>query len=295
MRVIENDILKVAVADHGAELCSVYDKEADFERIWDANPAVWNRHAPILFPFVGKVRNGEYRIGDKTYAMKTQHGFARDMEYVCVNVAKDSITHKVCATEDTLKIYPYDFELTITHRLDAENPRLLHVDWEVKNNSEEEMVYSIGAHPGFALPIVDYKERENYYLMFPNKEELTYVGASLTSGLGLPNDKKKLPLEDGFVKYYDDIYATFIFDYQNIDVVGIARPDKTPYVTVNCAGFPLLGIWTSPDGGNYICLEPWYGRADDEGFTGTIDEKPGVLTLAPGGVETITYSMEFHK
>ena len=85
MRIIENDILKVAIADHGAELSSVYDKEADFERVWDANPAVWNRHAPILFPFVGKVKDGVYRIGEKTYEMKTQHGFARDMEFTCLN------------------------------------------------------------------------------------------------------------------------------------------------------------------------------------------------------------------
>lgn len=295
MRMIENEILKVAVADHGAELSSVYDKAEGVERLWNADPAVWNRHAPILFPFVGKVRNGEYRIGDQTYEMKTQHGFARDMEFACIEATDTSMTHKVCATPDTLKIYPFDFELSITHRFDEENPRMLHVDWEIKNNSAEEMIYSIGAHPGFSLPVEDYKERENYYLEFPGKNKLIYCGASLTSGLGLPDEKKQLPLEDGFVKYYDDIYATFIFDYQNIDVVRIARPDKTPYVTVNCAGFPLLGIWTSPDGGNYICLEPWYGRADDEGFEGTIDEKIGVLKLAPGGVEKITYSMEFHK
>ena len=295
MRILENDILKVAIADHGAELSSVFDKEENVERLWDANPAVWNRHAPILFPFVGKVKDGIYRIGEKEYEMKTQHGFARDMEFECVSETATSVTHKVVATEETLKIYPFDFELFITHRLDPENPRILHVDWAVKNNSNEQMIYSIGAHPGFALPIDDYMERENYYLEFPGKEKLTYCGASLTSGLGLPDEKKELPLEDGFVKYYDDIYATFIFDYQDIDVVRIARPDKTPYVTVNCAGFPLLGIWTSPDGGNYICLEPWYGRADDEGFTGTIDEKIGVQKLAAGAVDKMTYSMEFHK
>lgn len=295
MRIIENEILKVAVADHGAELSHVYDKEADFERIWDANPKVWNRHAPILFPFVGKVKDQVYRIGNQQYEMKTQHGFARDMEFACVDATRTSVTHLLTATEDTLKIYPYDFELYVTHKLDPENPRLLHVDWMVKNNSQETMIYSIGAHPGFALPIQDDKEREEYYFEFPGKTELTYFGASLTSGLGLPDDKKQLPLENGFVKYYDDIYPTFIFDGQEIDIVRIAKPDKSPYVTVYCQGFPSLGIWTSPDGGNYICLEPWYGHADDEGFTGTVDEKYGVQKIAPHGIQMITYSMEFHK
>lgn len=294
MRIIENEILKVAVADHGAELSSVYDKESAFERIWDANPKIWNRHAPILFPFVGKVKDGLYRIAEKEYEMKTQHGFARDMEFECVEASETAVTHRVAATEDTLKIYPFDFELYITHRLDEENPRILHVDWTVVNHSEEVMHYSIGAHPGFALPIADDKEREEYYFEFPGKTELVYCGAN-DRGLCLPNEKKQLPLENGFVKYYDDIYPTFVFDYQNIDVVRIARPDKTPYVTVNCKGFPLLGIWTSPDGGNYICLEPWFGRADDEGFAGTIDEKIGVQKLEAGAEQVITYSMEFHR
>lgn len=295
MRVIENEILKVQIADYGAELSSVYDKDEKTERLWDANPKVWNRHAPILFPFVGKTNGGVYHIGEKEYEMKTQHGFARDMVFECVKAETDCVTHRLLPTDATRKIYPYEFELLITHRLDKENPRLLCVDWEIKNTGVDVMYCSIGAHPGFSLPIDDYKERENYYLEFPGKEVLTYIGASLTSGLGIPDVKKSLPLENGFVKYSDDIYETFIFDYQNIDVVRIARPDKTPYVTVNCAGFPLLGIWTSPAGGNYICLEPWYGRCDDEGFTGTIDEKIGVIKLDAGGSKFITYTMEFHK
>ena len=90
MHVLENEFLKVVVADAGAELSSVVDKESGLERLHDANPEVWNRHAPILFPFVGKVVGGTYRIGDKEYEMKTQHGFARDMEFEFVE-ADDSI------------------------------------------------------------------------------------------------------------------------------------------------------------------------------------------------------------
>lgn len=294
MRILENEVLKISIADAGAELVSVYDKENELERLWDANPEVWNRHAPILFPFVGKTNGGVYRIGDKQYDMKKQHGFARDMVFKCMEETTDSVTHRLLPTDSTRTIYPYEFELLITHRFDKENPRMLCVDWVIKNNGKEVMYCSIGAHPGFALPISDYKERENYYLEFPGKEALIYFGAS-DKGLGIPNVKKTLPLEHGFVKYYDDIYATFIFDYQNIDVVRIARPDKTPYITVHCEGFPMLGIWTSPTGGNYICLEPWYGRCDDEGFTGTIDEKPGIITLEAGSIKKITYTMEFHK
>lgn len=294
MRIIENERLKVSIADLGAELSSVYDKETATERIWDANPDVWNRHAPILFPFVGKVNSGKYRIGAHEYEMKTQHGFARDMVFEFVEGTDSSVTHRLLSTEDTLKIYPYSFELLVTHSLDANNPRMLHVTWEVKNTGNDLMYFSIGAHPGFSLPVNDYKERENYYLEFPGRDELTYIAANPANGLATADTVKPMKLENGFVKYYDEIYDTFIFDFQNIETVRIARPDKTPYVTVYCAGFPLLGIWTNPKGGNFICLEPWYGRADNDGFTGTIDEKVAVQKLGAGCSQTMTHSMEFH-
>ena len=151
LHTIENDYLKVTVSDHGAELTSVYDKAQDFERIWCADPAVWNRHAPVLFPFVGKVKGGAYRYNGNTYAMKTQHGFARDAEFTCIEETTDSITHKLVYSDETLEIYPFEFELLITHRFDAENPRLLHVTWAVKNLGSDEMLYSIGGHPGFQI------------------------------------------------------------------------------------------------------------------------------------------------
>lgn len=120
LHTIENDYLKVTVSDHGAELTSVYDKAQDFERIWCADPAVWNRHAPVLFPFVGKVKDGAYRYNGNTYTMKTQHGFARDAEFTCIAETTDSITHKLVYSDETLEIYPFEFELLITHRFDAD-------------------------------------------------------------------------------------------------------------------------------------------------------------------------------
>ena len=123
--VMENGFLRVTVSDHGAELVSVWDKERKTERIWQADPAVWNRHAPVLFPFVGKVNGGVYRYRGKSYEMKTQHGFARDMEFTCVSERKDKLIHRLTSTEETLGKYPFAFTLYITHRFSEENPREL--------------------------------------------------------------------------------------------------------------------------------------------------------------------------
>jgi galactose mutarotase-like enzyme len=102
--VLENDLLKVTVADAGAELISVIDKKSGKERIWVADPSVWNRHAPILFPFIGNVVDKKYRIGGKEYSMKTQHGFARDMGFTCIEEDSEKITHFLKASDITKEI-----------------------------------------------------------------------------------------------------------------------------------------------------------------------------------------------
>ena len=294
IRILENEKLKVTIADSGAELSSVFDKENQLDRLWDANPEVWNRHAPILFPFVGKVVGGVYRIGDNEYEMKTQHGFARDMVFECLEETPISVTHRLLPTEKTKQIYPYEYELLVTHMLDADNPRLLHVNWEVKNNGKNVMYYAIGGHPAFTIPEKEGKARENYYLEFPGKEKLSYISVNPANGFALQAHEYSLPLENGFVKFFDGLYDTLIFDYKDIKQVRIAKPDKSPYITMDCSEFPLLGIWAK-ETGNFICLEPWAGRADNDGFTGTIDEKVGEQKLEPGTSSKIAHTIEFHK
>lgn len=294
MHILENEQIKVSIADSGAELSSVYDKENETERLWDANPDVWNRHAPILFPFVGKVTGNEYRIGDKTYAMKTQHGFARDMEFTCVEETATSVTHRLVANDATKEIYPYEFELLVTHQLDEHNKRMLHVIWELRNNGEEQMYYSIGGHPAFTVPVANSKEREAYFLEFPERNMLKYVSVNPANGFVAVDKEYDLQLEAGFVPFFDGIYDTLIFDYQNIKKVRIAKPDKTPYVTMDCSEFPFLGIWAK-ETGNFICLEPWIGRADNDGFNGTLEEKLGMEKLAKGATRRVEHTIEFHK
>lgn len=294
MHVLENEFLKVSVADAGAELSSVIDKESGLERIHDGNPEVWNRHAPILFPFVGKVVGGKYRIEDKEYDMKTQHGFARDMEFEFVEADANHVVHKVVSTEDTKKVYPYEFELLVTHEFDKENPRVLNVKWEVKNNGNDKMRFFIGGHPAFTTVEADPKAKEDYYFEFVGCDSIEYFGVNEESGFAAPYEPKTVELDNGFVKFNDDVYITWIFDNYKFDKVRMCRPDKTPYVTMECSQFTSYGIWAK-ENGNFICLEPWIGRTDDHAFNGTIDEKIGVTMLGAGESKTIQHSIEFHK
>ena len=290
MHILENEVLKISVSDDGAELCRVVDKADGSERLWNADPAVWNRHAPLLFPFVGKVTGGEYRIGGRSYEMKTQHGFARDMIFDCVEETENAVTHCLLPSEATRAIYPFEFRLLIRHSLDADDPRLLRIEWTVENRGAETMYYSIGGHPGFLMP--PGAKKEDCYIQFPGAGSLRYFGAN-AEGFALPDQKKTLLPDSGFAPYQADIPDTWIFPDGQVQSVGIAGPDRRPYVTMNCAGFPLLAVWANPRG-PFICLEPWFGRTDDAGFTGTLEEKPGMETLAPGGRRRISYSIRFH-
>ena len=288
--VLENEALKLLIDDAGAELCSVLDRKSGSERIWTADPAIWNRHAPILFPFVGKVTDGKYRIKGLEYPMRTQHGFARDMDFLCVEEDASSVTHRLVSTPGLREIYPYSFCLTVRHSLDPANPRLLHITWDVENQGENLMYYAIGGHPGFLMP--DGVRKEDCRLVFPGRDRLTYYGAN-AAGFALPAEQKILSLTDGQAPYQADIPSTWIFEGQAIESVGIARPDGTDFITMHCEQFPILAVWANP-AGPFICLEPWFGRTDDAGFTGTLAEKQGMQTLEPGTYKRITYSIEFH-
>ena len=283
--ILENEFLRVTVADAGAELVSVRDKARDLERIWCGDPAVWNRHAPILFPFVGKVVGGEYRVGGRAYPMPTQHGFARDMDFACVAEEADSVTHRLEATDWTRERYPFDFRLDVAHRLQG---RRLHVAWTVENRGGDRMYFSIGGHPGFMPP--EGVKKEDCAILFPGAGELRCISAS-PAGYAV-TAPKAIALSEGRAPYRADIPDTWIFEGGQVQRVGIAGADGRPWVMLDCPGFPMLAVWANPKG-PFICLEPWYGRTDDEGFTGTLDQKPGVQALEAGEARTIAYSMEF--
>lgn len=288
---LENQFLKITVSDHGAELCSVYDKEEKKERIWNADPAVWNRHAPLLFPFVGRVIGNVYRYQGKEYEMPFQHGFARDMEFTLVEKSETHITHCLEANEETRKMYPFAFRLFVTHRLDQTGGRKLLVKWTICNDGKEEMYYSIGAHPAFMLP------EGGGFLLFPEKEQLTYIQSDKKSGFARPDLPQKLFLQNGFLPLEKALFdkGAYVFEHGQIKSLSITKPDRMPYVTMECPQFPMMGIWSPAGSEAFVCLEPWFGRVDDEGFTGELKEKPGEQELEAGGTREISYSMTFCK
>lgn len=147
MKTLKNTALTLNISLHGAELTSIRDSFGR-EFLWQADPAFWKRHSPVLFPIVGSLWDKHFRVNGREYEMG-QHGFARDMDFRLVSEREDEMWFELKSSPETLAKYPYEFTLRIGYRLEANK---IHVMWEVSGDDSQTMWFQIGAHPAFYLP-----------------------------------------------------------------------------------------------------------------------------------------------
>ncbi|MBR4887546.1 MAG: aldose 1-epimerase family protein, partial [Clostridia bacterium] len=232
MRCIENEALRVQVSDLGAELSAMYDKTNGRDVLWTADPAYWDRHAPILFPFVGRVYKNIYRYDGKEWPM-TQHGFARDLEFECIACTETTVTHRLCADEKSKALYPFDYVLTVTHRLEGNT---LHVEWLVENKGEKEMYFSIGGHPGFLCPVLPGTKQTDYFIYLPDQPEYVCKSVDVTTGTIFPDKDFIVAPENGRLPITEHTFDhdALVFDDNQAKTVGILYPDGKPYITMQC-------------------------------------------------------------
>lgn len=300
MITLSNNILSVSVKESGAELSSL--RMGGREYLWQAHEAFWKRHSPVLFPIVGSVWNGEYRIEDHAYHLG-QHGFARDMEFTLVSQTDTEVLFALESSDETLAKYPYPFRLEIGYRL---RDNRVDVIWRVINPAEEEMFFQIGAHPAFYWPGekgADDKPVENdgtlaYFRLMKGgfaaespllKSVITEKGCVGGKGATKVDEEGLLPLT--FETFRDD---ALIFEGAQIDRVELLTADRKPYLDVDFSA-PLVGLWTPPSKhAPFVCIEPWYGRCDRVGYTGDFRTKDHVQSLAPGHRFEAVYTITLH-
>lgn len=283
---LENEYLKITVNKAGAELSGIMKKETGEEYLWNADARYWKRHAPVLFPIVGSLRNKEYEYQGKKYPM-SQHGFARDREFELIDSEEDMLLFCLKADEQTKQVYPFDFELEVQYVLRGKN---IQVQWNVKNKGNKKMYFSIGAHPAFMCPIGENGEQTEYSLKFDTKDDnLTY---HLLNKDGLyTSTEYEMELNHGVCPVTKHMFDrdALIIEKNQAHEVSLMKPDKSIYLSVKFDA-PLFGLW-SPAGKNapFICIEPWFGRCDSETFCGTIEEREWGNSLNPDD----TYSREY--
>ncbi len=266
---LENEYVTFTVGTHGAELTSL--KHNDVEYLWYADKEFWGRHAPVLFPFVGLVRNKEYRYKGVTYPMG-QHGFARDNEFTLVEKTEDKIYFEFSATEETKKVYPFDFSLTVGYELVGNQVKVV---WKV--TSDEEIFFSIGGHPAFLCPVDHQGQWEDYKLLLEKDGAPVHdvTVHECVDGL-VPDHTHPLHMEDGTLIPSVELFAddALIIEDQELDAVSLISPAGNNFLKVKF-DTPLVGIWAPPVGKQvpFICIEPWYGRADASDFDGDLTER----------------------
>lgn len=290
---IQNNQIAVTIKRKGAEMSSLKKLaqagQAEQEYMWCADPVFWGKSSPILFPFVGRVNDNEYRYLGTTYEMKTQHGFARDNEFDLVKETDTELWFSFSSNEETLKIYPFMFRLEIGYQLEGSSVKVI---WKVMNQDSKTMYYSIGGHPAFVHPDHAVKREECYIDLHTQEKEL--ISADIDTQTGLcKHTTSKIALEKGMLKAANEAFAgdAMIFEDHQTQSVSLCGPDQEAFLTVSFDA-PLFGIW-SPPGKNapFICIEPWYGRCNFIDYAGELQDRKWGNALEAGQSREMSYTV----
>lgn len=275
---LENNDLKIMIRSKGAELRLLQEKKDGTDYLWNGDPSWWKYCSPILFPIVGKVKNGKYKVDGKVYELP-QHGLGRISEFELVNKTTDSVSFKLRYSDETLKVYPYKFELTVSYVLTGKS---VNVTWRVDNLDDREINFSIGAHPALRCPIVAGECFSDCYLDFHGEEHCENMKTD-ADVLFLHEREKALDSDKMNLSY--DIFkdGVHVFDNLKTGSITLRSTKSKKAITLSAPSYPYMGIWSPEKGGApFVCVEPWYGHADYADFDGEFKDKEGVIALEKG-------------
>jgi galactose mutarotase-like enzyme len=258
----------------GAQLSVLQDPEQR-DLLWNGDASVWAGRAPLLFPIVGALAGGEYRVDSKPYRLP-RHGFARVSPFQIVESGAATALFRLKADDATMKIYPFSFELDVRFALDAAT---LSITTLVRNLGDRKMPASFGYHPAFRWPLPYGRPRSDHFIEFA-ADEPSPVRHLDAAGLLLPDRyptsvvQRRLALSDELFEH-----DVVIFDDLRSQAVTYGANDG-PRLRLSFPDAPYLGVWSKPQA-EFICIEPWHGVADPQGYAGNFSAKPGVFMVAP--------------
>ena len=263
---LSNNKISASINTIGAELIRLEKDNQNY--IWTVNETYWNKTSPILFPIVGRLKNDAYTIADKKYELP-RYGFARNFEFQILNQTENSVVFVLESNSETLKNYPFEFQLQLEYELDGNE---LKMKYSVENRSEVTMPFSIGAHPAFAIE----DSFSDYSLQFNEAEE--FVSYELENEQ-FNNSFRKINSENGQINLNYSLFEkdALVFKHLKSNELILLNKNK-PVLSVQFEGFPYLGIWTKPNA-PFLCIEPWCGLADNVNHNGNIFEKESIQLL----------------
>lgn len=290
MVTISNDVLTVEIDEKGGQLTSVRSNETGIEYMWQGDPKYWTSHAPNLFPFVGRLYQGQYTYQGQTYEMAC-HGFLRPSVMTVAKQSTDAVTLELHESDETLAIWPFRFTLTLRYALEGD---CLDITTTVRNDGEETLYYGNGGHPGFNVPLDEGLAFEDYVLEFPqafDARQVQFDESVLDSGERTPYelvDGKILPLR----------HELFGFDavvFEDMPREVTLHSEKgTHGVTASFPEMRYVGFWHKPrTDAPYVCIEPWAVLPGRSGVIEDLTTMPGLAAVAPGETSSNPWSLRF--
>ena len=265
---ITNNKISASIDTLGAELIRLEKDNKNY--IWTVDETYWNKTSPILFPIVGRLKNDTYSTENKTYELP-RHGFARNFEFQIVNQTESSVVFLLESNSETLKNYPFEFQLELEYKLVGNE---LIMKYSVENKLKATMPFSIGAHPAFVIE----NSFSDYSLKFNQTEE--FISYELDNEQ-FSNSFRKINSENGQINLNYSLFEkdALVFKHLQSNKLTLLKKNE-PVLSVQFEGFPYLGIWTKPNA-PFLCIEPWCGLADNVNHNGNIFEKEGINLLHP--------------
>lgn len=298
---LKNSEMEVQVSSKGGELVSMKDADKT-EYIWIGDATYWKRHAPQLFPCIGRLTNNQYRMDGALHEMG-QHGFLRDYELTKVeseeqDIALDgaadpagaaSLHLQLQSDASTRQLYDRDWTVDIFYRLCG---KTLNVKFQLRNRDARTMRFGYGIHPGFNVPLNPALRFEDYRLDFhevstPKQMELTerYTISGGMHDYALA-EGRYLPLQHSLF----DHDAIILKDMPHTVTLGSQKDEKK--VTVTFPDMPYLGIWHAPEtDAPFVCIEPWSSLPSTDGVIDEFETKPDFITVEPEETYTNHWSI----
>ncbi|MDU1054254.1 aldose 1-epimerase family protein [Clostridium baratii] len=284
---LKNSTIKITASTYGGELHNLTSGKTNTEYLWNGDSTYWKYHAPILFPIVGKVKDGEYRACGQTYKLP-QHGLARVSEFNMIDKTDDSITFELKYSEDTLKVYPYKFSLRINYTLIDNGVK---VTYSVKNLDDKIIYFSIGAHPAFMCPIEKNETMNDYYFEFNEVENKSIM--LLNSNGYFKHEKEPYLNNSNIIPLSKEVFKNDALVFENLksNKISLKSKNHNKSLTMDFTGFPYMGLWSKATGAPFVCIEPWFGHADFYDFSGEFKEKEGIQSLDVNDTFTCSYTL----
>jgi galactose mutarotase-like enzyme len=266
---------EAVISARGAELQSL--RLGGLDLLWEAGP-LWPRHAPLLFPIVGRLQGDVLRHRGEAFPMP-RHGFARDRDFALLEGTATTCTVELRDDAASRAAYPFPFLLRVAYTLTATSLRM---DIALRNPGEVPLPASLGLHPALRWPLVPNLPKLAHRLVF----ELDEPGPlrRLTAEGLLEPTPHHTPIQGRVLRLREELFAEDALIFLEPQSRGLRfETESGPTLTLRWEGFPHLGLWAKPDPGpSFLCIEPWEGYADPEGWDGEFSEKPGGFLLAPG-------------